>query len=447
LGLSTAVAALADRQKDVDRRCLIVSPHFPPSMLAGVHRARHLAKHLPAHGWRPTILCVDPRYHIEKLDTDLANLVPANVDIVCAGAVPVRFTRAFGVAGDIGLRGYFHLRNALARQMARAPADVVLITGSPYYPMLMADWIRRRWNVPVVLDFQDPWVSRAGAAAPRWSKAALAHRLAVALEPRAVRNAAYVTSVSDLQNNEMALRYPWLDRARMAGIPIGGDPEDFDALRISATDGERSTSRMTFSYVGTALPRASPLLRGLLRGLARMRASKPELANGLHLRFVGTSNQPNDATTFRVRPLAEAEGVTDLVTEEPARVPFLDALRILATTDVILMIGSDEPHYTASKIYPGLMSGRPFLSIFHRMSSAHEILRRAGGGLAFAFETAKELDGLVPAIADGLERLATDPGSLGRIDPAAYAPFTAHAIAGRFADVFDRVVRRPGWPG
>ncbi len=45
------------------RRVLVVSPHFPPSTLAGVHRARHLAKHLPAAGWRPTVLCVDESHH------------------------------------------------------------------------------------------------------------------------------------------------------------------------------------------------------------------------------------------------------------------------------------------------------------------------------------------------------------------------------------------------
>jgi hypothetical protein len=129
------------------------------------------------------------------------------------------------------------------------------------------------------------------------------------------------------------------------------------------------------------------------------------------------------------------------VTEEPARVPFLDALRILATTDAVLMIGSDEPHYTASKIYPGLMCRRPFLSIFHRTSSSHEILTRAGGGLAFAFDTPNELETLVPAIANGLERLASDPDALGKADPTAYAPFTAHAIAGQFATVFERAVQ------
>lgn len=428
-------------QEGRGKRCLIVSPHFPPSTLAGVHRARHLTKHLPAFGWRPTVICVDPRYHIEKLDPELAQLVPPSVEIVRAGSIPVYLTRPLGIAGDIGLRGYFHLCTAVAREMKRMRVDAVLITGSPYYPMLMAGWIRRRWNVPVVLDFQDPWVSHVGTDEPRWSKACISHRLAIALEPRAVRNADFITSVSKQQNEEMAARYPWLDRTSMADIPIGGDPEDFNALRGGATRDRSETHRITFSYVGTALPRSEPLLRALFRSLAYLRAHNPSLAGRLLFRFVGTSNQPNDSITFRVRPLAESEGLADLATEEPARVPFLDALRILATTDVVLMIGSDEPHYTASKIYPGLMSRRPFLSIFHRMSSSHEILTRAGGGLTFAFETPDELQALVPAIADGMARLALNPGAFGQANPAVYAPFTARAVAGQFADVFRRAVQ------
>ena len=442
MGLSLPIAAEGANQDDCEKRCLIVSPHFPPSTLAGVHRARHLAKHLPAHGWRPTVLCVDPRHHIEKLDPELARLVPSDVQIVRTGAIPVRLTRPFGVAGDIGLRGYFHLRAAIAREMTRMRADAILITGSPYYPMLMAGWIRRRWNVPVVLDFQDPWVSHVHAETPLRSKAGCSHRLAVGLEPRAVRNASFITSVSKRQNDEMAARYPWLDRNCMADIPIGGDPEDFDALRSTAAHDLPDTHRVTFSYVGTALPRSSTLVRALFRGLFKLRVQNPNLVKRLHLRFVGTSNQPNDSSTFRIRPLAESEGVADLVTEEPARVPFLDALRVLATTDVVLMIGSDEPHYTASKIYPGLMSGRPYFSIFHRMSSSHEILTNAGGGLALAFETANELETLVPTIAEGLERLATNPGAFGKVNPAAYAPFTACAVAGQFADVFERATQR-----
>jgi hypothetical protein len=125
------------------------------------------------------------------------------------------------------------------------------------------------------------------------------------------------------------------------------------------------------------------------------------------------------------------------VQEIPQRVPFLEAIGLLARSDGILLIGSDEPHYTASKIYPGLMSGRPYLSIFHRASSSHEILSRAGGGIALSFDGAAGLPGLAGPLADALIRLTTAPGTLGRADTAAYEAYTARQIAHRFASVFD----------
>ena len=425
-----------------EKRCLIVSPHFPPSTLAGVHRARHLVKYLPVHGWRPTVICVDPRCHIERLDPQLAKLVPTDADIVRVGALPVCLTKLFGVAGDIGLRGYFYLRAALARQINSARPDAVLITGSPYYPMLLAGWIQRNWKLPVVLDFQDPWVSHTGANAAYWSKAGLSHRLAVAYEPRALRHAAFVTSVSDLQNREMAERYHWIDPLFMAGIPIGGDPDDFDAIRHLAKLRPRPGVPFTLSYVGTALPRSTALFTALFRSIASLLVQQPNLAARLRLRFVGTSNQPNDDTSFPVRALAAAEGIDHLVTEEPARVPYIEALKILATSDALMMIGSDEPHYTASKIYPALMSGRPYLSIFHRKSSAHEILINAGGGIALAFSSPTELEALVPRIGEGVRLLVQNAALLGEVNPKAYEPYTANAVAGRFADVFVSALQR-----
>ncbi len=41
------------------------------------------------------------------------------------------------------------------------------------------------------------------------------------------------------------------------------------------------------------------------------------------------------------------------------------------------MLGSSEAHYTASKLYPALLAGRPILAIHHAESSVVEILRRA----------------------------------------------------------------------
>jgi hypothetical protein len=422
------------------RTVLIVSPYFPPSALAGVHRARLLAKYLPAAGWRPIVLCVDEAFHEQKLDPDLARLVPSTVKIVKVPALPLRFVRPFGVGvGDIGLRALGQLRSALFRLLSKRQIDTVLITGSPFFPMLLASHVRRRFGVPVILDFQDPWVSAWGAEQPVASKAGLVHRLAVTLEPRALRGADYVTCVSEVQSKMMAARHPWLDTARMAAVPIGGDPEDFHFLREHGAEQCAHLlegGAINFSFVGTFMPRSGPLMRQLLRALRLLKVEEPRVAARIRLNFVGTSNQSNDTQRYSVMPLAEEEGVADNVREIPQRIPYLKALSILAHSDGILLIGSDEPHYTASKIYPALMSGRPFLSLYHRASSSHQILSSAGGGIALSFDDGKDLQSLAPAIAQALHTLAVVPDQLGRADPSAYAPYEARAVAQRFADLF-----------
>jgi hypothetical protein len=425
----------------VIRRAVLLSPYFPPSTLAGVHRARHLAKHLPAAGWEPIVLCVDETNDEQRLDHALAALVPERVQTVRVGALPARFTRPFGI-GEISLRAWGPLRRALFQLLETQRINVVLITGAPFYPMLLTPAIKRRFGVPVILDFQDPWVSAWGAAQPMLSKPGLSHALATWLEPRAVRSADFLTSVSDTQNAEMCARYPFLHTDRMAGIPIGGDRDDFDAIR-AAPQGEGEDDlepgKIHLSYVGTFLPRSGALLQALFRAFARLRAAEPALGNRVRLNFVGTSNQPNDDFSYRVSPIAKAMGVADAVVEIPRRLPYLRALGILCQSHGVLLIGSDEPHYTASKIYPGLMCGRPFLSVFHRASSAHEILSASGGGRAFAFTTPDELSALEVPLAEALRTLVLAPDSLGIVNPTTYAPYEASAISRRFADIFDSI--------
>jgi len=386
------------------------------------------------------VLSVDERCYAEPGDPALATLVPADLEQVRTGALPLSLTRPLGI-GDIGLRAWPYLARSLDRLIAAERPEAVFITGSPFYPLLLARRVRRQ-GVPVVVDFQDPWVSAHGAKMKPGSKAWLAHRLAVALEPLAVRPAAFITSVSEVQNDDMAARYPWLDRGRMAAIPIGGDPEDFAALRARplSTGGLLHPAFVNFTYVGTFLPNATPLVERLFAALAGVRRDSSGLAERVRLNFVGTSNQPGGGDC-RVLPLARAAGVEDLVRETPSRVPYLEALSLLANSSALLLIGSDEPHYTASKIYPALMSGRPWLSLFHSASSAHAILSQAGGGAAIAFADAGELDRSVPALSAALITLATAPQSLGAARPEAIAPYTARAVAGRFAKIFDQVSR------
>ena len=117
---------------------LIVAPQFPPGPLAAVHRPRHLAKHLPAHGWRPVVIRVDEAEYAEPLDHDLAALVPASVEQIRTRALSARLSQAGGASENIRLRGYPYLREAIDDAVARFDPSLVFFTGFPFYPMLLA---------------------------------------------------------------------------------------------------------------------------------------------------------------------------------------------------------------------------------------------------------------------------------------------------------------------
>jgi hypothetical protein len=397
-----------------------------------------LAKHLPAAGWTPVVVCVDEAFHEELPDHGLASLVPRSVEILKVSALSPRLCRPLGL-GEISLRAWRTLRSAVFSLLETRDVGVVLITGSPFYPMLMAAQIKRRFDVPVVLDFQDPWVSSWGAKQPRFSKKGLSHALAVALEPHVVGAADFITSVSDAQNGEMLRRYPKLPADRFLAIPIGGDPEDFEALGAYAakeTDDLLAKGKLNFSFVGTCMPRSGPLMRIFLQGVRQFRLERPDLAKKVRFNFIGTGNH-SAAKATPVSRIAFDVGVEDLVFEMPERISFSRALSALVASDVVLIIGSDEAHYTASKIYPGLMSGRPFLSIFHLASSSHAILRDAGGGIALSYDPLNEASALSTKVAAALVKLVCSPCTVGTADPDSYKAYTANSIAGQFAHIFD----------
>jgi glycosyltransferase involved in cell wall biosynthesis len=421
---------------------LIVSPYFPPSTVAGVHRARHLAAHLPATGWEPTVLCVHEAYHTERLDPALAELLPAAIDVVKVPALPAAGMRYFGI-GDIGIRAFPYLSRALREIIPARGIDVVMITGSPFYTFLLARQVKRQLKRPVILDFQDPWVSKWGATRAPLTKAWASYQIARWLEPLAVNCADFITSVSKVQNDDFAERYPTFPHDRLAAIPIGGDANDYIYLRahpLAEREVIMSNNAINISYVGTMLPRSEPLVDAVFSAVGELAASDELWVRRLRLNFVGTSNQPSGFGVFKIKALAEKYGISDLVTETPQRVPYLQALDLLANSQALILIGSDEPHYTASKIYPALLAGRPILALFHRASSAYAILRRSGGARVIGFDTHEELRAMTGAIANALREIALTPQAIGSIDQSVVAAYEACVVAARYAAIFDRLV-------
>ena len=423
-------------------RVLIVSPYFPPSTMAGVHRARIMAKHLPASGWEPVVFCVDERYHEQQLDHDLTTLVPPYSRVIKVRAWPTRLSRTIGI-GDIGIRGYRALRQAVRRFLEREHADILFITALPGFPLVMGPGLRRRYGIRFVADLQDPWLPQKETAGT-FTKAGVANRIAALGEAYALGSADHITSVSDLTNTLMRSRYPWLASDRFSSVPIGGDAADFRFLRSgdrSCRWIEKAPGTITVSYVGNVWARAHKTLEAIFAAVVKLKSDRPSLYGKLRFVFVGSSNQPSADMGEVVMPFAERAGLAEIVREEPSRVPYLDALNLMVRSDIILMIGSDEPHYTASKLYPALLANRPILAVFHEKSSVCSIAREVGGIKLVTFSDERPVESVVSEIVGAIEGL-TNGCQVDRADLNKLEPFLGPAIARQYANIFERILEK-----
>jgi glycosyltransferase involved in cell wall biosynthesis len=417
------------------RRVLMISPHFPPDSSAGTHRVRLLAPHLETYGWRPTVLTVDPRDYESRLDAGLATLVPSGLEVIRTRAVSPGVARRVGL-GDLGLRALPGLARAAWRLCRGQRFDAVFITIYPTYPAILGPLLKRHFGIPFVLDYQDPWVGAwgldvgGGANGAVDLKSRVTRSLASRLEPHVLAAADGVTAVSARTYEDACARVGATPRVT-AEIPIGWDPADLKAHfdRMVPRAFVPRDGRTHFVYTGTVLQAAR---------LVRDRS--PELADAFRFHFFGTSNQTAGGPP-RVGPHAEAAGVSDLVREHPPRLDYLDALTTLREADILLLLGSTEPHYTASKVFPSLLAERRLLGVYHEASTAVDILARAAGGSVdlVTFGDRVSVGDRVPAIAEALERAIRTAASPVRIERSVLEPWSARRLAERLADVYDRV--------
>jgi len=433
------------------RRVLMISPHFPPDSSAGTHRVRLLAPHLVEHGWEPTVLSVDPRDVPGRLDPSLARLVPAHVRVIHARAWSVHWTRRVGI-GDLGLRALTGLWQRATELLRHERFHAVYITTYPTYPALVGPALRRRFALPFVLDYQDPWVGEWGRTVgpgPNGKpdlKSRLSRALATWLEPIVLARTDAVTAVSAGVVDALRARTPVVGLRPSAVIPVGGEPADFDQVWRSPRPNrffDPIDGQIHGCVVGTLLPLGLETLRATCLALADLRSKRPLLGKALRLHFLGTSNRTDPAALERARPIALECGVDDCVSEVAPRLDYLDALTVQTQASFLLLLGSSEPHYTPSRLYPALLAKRPILAVYHAASSAASILHRVARPPSVRLVT---YDGRnralsrVPALASALGDLATAPQyDPADVDPVALAEYGAKAQAGRLAALLDEV--------
>ena len=422
------------------RRVLIVAPHFPPVNAPDMHRVRMSLPHYRSFGWDPIVLTVDAARQPEPTDPLLINTLPGDVPIVRTGAVPLALTRLVGV-GNVAIRAYGHLRAAGLKIIRDTQVDLVFFSTTMFLCMPLGRTWRRKTGTPFVIDFQDPWASdyepRRGTG-PR--KYGLARRVHAFLEPRTMKHASGVIAVSPAYIETIRRRYPWIAEDVCATIPFGVAPEDVAAASSVQPAVHREPLRLTGIYVGAGGPAMATALRILFRAVAKLRAADAALGEKLRLAFIGTDYAPSGSGRTTVEPLAAEAGVAAQVTEQTDRIGYFAALQTMRAADFLLLIGSDDAQYTASKAAPCLASGRPMVAVLHADSPGVALLEKARHTTLVTFRSSADIDGAATSLAAAFPQVAAIAGHDVDQDAALLEPYSAKALTARQCALFDRVV-------
>ena len=424
------------------KRVLVVSPAFPPTSTADLHRVRTSLPYFRDFGWDPIVLALAPESHGGLIEPELVRTIPPHVAVYRTGALPRRLMRLAGI-GDAGLRGLGHLYARGAEVIRRESIDLVYFSTTMFPVMVLGRVWRARFGVPFVMDFQDPWrADYRGAGRPQGPKAQLARAMHATLEPLAMRNVDGVIAVSPAYIDTLRRRYPWISEDMCATIPFGASEADLDAAQAIAFDNtcfDPRDGRRHGIAVGRGGRDMSIAAEVLFRALALLLERRANPA--IKLSFVGTdyARQGGRAT---LAPLAEQFGVGHAVEEHPARVPYLQALRLLRDSHFTVILGSDDPAYSPSKIYPYLVAKRPFIAVMHADSPAVPLLRKAGTGIVATFRPGDDLAPAVARLAESWPALATR-GPADAVAPAdVLDSICARELTRRQCMVFDAAAGR-----
>ena len=429
------------------KRVLIISPHFAPINAADMHRVRQSLPYFKEFGWTPTVLAVDPNLVEMNRDEGLMTTLPEDADIRYVPAFDYRVTRRVGL-GSLALRSMWQYRRAGDAILAEGGIDLVYFSTTAFPVLILGPRWKRKFGVPFVIDMQDPWRSDHYLGLPRSERPPkfwFSYRLDKALEPLALPHADGIISVTKAYTDLLTGRYPDLSQEATTVIPFGSSEQDTQAARqISVERAEippRQPGEIRGVYTGVVNSEMVPVLDGVLAALRRGIDTDPETFDRVRLHFVGTSYAPPDASSPVVRPVAEAHGVADRVTERVDRVPYLSALRWQQEADFLLLLGTLDPDYVPSKLYPYVFARRPILAPFHARSRLVEALAETKAGEAVPFDPAPDpgfTDRLVQHWARLLDALPASPPT----DWEAVEPYTAREMTRRQAEFFDQTLER-----
>jgi hypothetical protein len=392
-------------------------------------------------GWQAEIVTIKNPDQDTPLDFFLTETVPTETIIHYVNTLKKKLTSKIGL-GSAALRSLFFYRQKVSHLLKHGHYDLIFFSTTQFPLCILGAFWKKKFGVPYIIDMQDPWQSDYYINLPkhqRPKKYWFSYRLNKYLEPIAMRNVDGLMSVSQAYIDELRKRYDELKDKPAEVITFGAFDLDFSIVKKNSAKFQLvydvTNGKKNLVYIGRGGYDMQTSVALLFDNFKKLLVKDFETFHQFHFHFIGTSYAANGTGTPTIAPIAEKLDLSAYVTEMTDRIGFFESIHNLANADGLFIIGSNSSSYTASKLYPYILSKKPLLALLHSQSSANEILNYCNAGIGIS------IDDVDDNVMQKLERYLKGVISKEVIqtDWQKFEAFSAAALTSKQCDLFNRV--------
>ncbi|MBN2395564.1 MAG: glycosyltransferase [Candidatus Atribacteria bacterium] len=358
------------------KNVLIITYYFPPANSAGVFRTLKFAKYLGKFNYRVSICTPNPFFMRIPKDFKLLNEIPQDIKIYRTFILDLNWI--FKLFYALRINFLIHLINnyllfpdyqrqwlmfskkKIKQILKNEKIDLVFISSPPHSLHLLSEWIKRKWFLPVVADFRDPFSFNFQKRSPKLFKKIMS------LEEKILRVSDHIIANTSL-NKENIIKNFNISENKISIIPNGFDPEDFTINNDS--DKRTKYQKIVITHTGYFYDNYNA---GYLLNI--ISTCNSQLKERIVLRFVGRLT-PTDMTIIKEKNLDE-------IVEYIPFCPHYEAVNYMLSSNYLLLILPEKQSdfWIPSKTYEYLAAAKPIIAIIPENGVCAELIKNTASG-------------------------------------------------------------------
>ncbi len=349
-------------------KVLVIAYYFPPMGLSGVQRTLKFVKYLKNYNWEPTVLTTSEvgyfahdqslKKELDETGVRVIRIGSREPNSLLAGFGTLKLPREFIRKILNRLSQIFFIPDnkiAWARSayekclhlLESEQFDAIFISGPPFSLFDVFSHIKKKYNIPLMLDYRDLWVdNQFSFYITPFHK--ILHKKK---EYKALKASDKVIVTNRRIKEKLINDYKFLSFDDIFIIPHGYDPQDFEKVNIIA----KPNDKMLITYAGIFYEFITP--KYFLKAFKKLLVEYPAVGENIRLAFVGLLRKENQnlIRKLKIQPYIIEYGYLN----------HMQTIQKLLMSDILwMMVGNGKNAATVSsgKLYEYFGTRKPVIA-------------------------------------------------------------------------------------